>query len=97
MSSKCLAILGSTGSIGRQTLQVARHLKLEVVALAAHGSIDLLYEQIQEFHPQLVAVFDEKKAMELQKKIPGVRIVTGMEGLIEVASFKASDLRIFLA
>lgn len=92
MSSKCLAILGSTGSIGKQTLQVARHLNLEVVSIAAHGSIDLLYEQIQEFHPKLVAVFDEKKALELQKRVPGTRIVAGLEGLIEVASFPKADL-----
>lgn len=92
MSSKCLAILGSTGSIGKQTLQVARHLNLEVVSIAAHGSIDLLYEQIQEFHPKLVAVFDEKKALDLQKRVPGTRIVAGLEGLIEVASFPKADL-----
>jgi 1-deoxy-D-xylulose-5-phosphate reductoisomerase len=92
MSAKCLTILGSTGSIGLQTLAVARHLKLEVASLAAHRSIDLLYEQIQEFNPKIVAVFDEKKAMELQKKVPGLRIVAGMEGLLEAACFSKSDL-----
>ena len=62
-----LSLLGSTGSIGKSTLGVARHLKEElcVTALAARSNIDLLEQQIQEFNPSLVAVFDEKKALEL--------------------------------
>lgn len=92
MSNKCLAILGSTGSIGRQTLEVARHLNLEVASLAAHSSIDLLYEQIQEFHPEIVAVFDEKQALELQKRVPGTRVVAGMEGLVAAASCSRVNL-----
>jgi 1-deoxy-D-xylulose-5-phosphate reductoisomerase len=92
MSKKRLAILGSTGSIGTQTLQVARHLGLKVAALAAYSSIDLLQEQIQEFHPKIVAVFDEKKALELQKRVPRVKVVSGMEGLKEAASCDDADL-----
>ncbi len=92
MSKKRLAILGSTGSIGTQTLQVARHLGLEVVALAAYSSIDLLYEQIQEFHPKIVAVFDDKKALELKSRVPHVKVVSGMEGLKEAASCSEANL-----
>ncbi len=92
MSGKKLTILGSTGSIGTQTLEIVRHLNLEVVGLAACSSIDLLYEQIQEFHPKIVAVYEEKKALELQKKVPGTRIVAGFEGLIEVAAYSEATL-----
>ena len=92
MSKKRLAILGSTGSIGTQSLEVARHLGLEVISLAAHGSIDLLLEQIKEFHPKIVAVFDEKKALELKKRAPGTKIVAGMEGLKEASSHEEANL-----
>lgn len=88
---KAIAVLGSTGSIGKNTLQVAAHLKemVTVKALAAHSNIELLEEQIDTFHPEIVAVFDEKKARELQKKRPDVRVVAGAQGLEEVASYHA--------
>lgn len=92
MDRKKLSILGSTGSIGIQALQVARHLGLEVVSLAAHSSIDLLFQQIQEFNPKIVAVFDEKKALELQKRVPNTCIVSGREGLKEAAAYHESNL-----
>lgn len=92
LMKKRLSILGSTGSIGTQTLQVARHLGLEVEALSASSSIDILLEQIHEFKPKLVAVFDEKKAFELQRQVPQTRVVAGMEGLEEVASFPDADI-----
>lgn len=92
MNKKRLVILGSTGSIGTQTLQVARHLGLEVVSLAAYSSIDLLHEQIQEFRPKIVAVFDEKKAPELKKRVPHTKVVAGPEGLKEAASYYEGDL-----
>ena len=92
MNKKRLTILGSTGSIGVQTLQVARHLGLEVVSLAACGSIDLLFQQIQEFSPKIVAVFDERKAQELRERSPSTHIVSGVEGLKEAASYDESDL-----
>ena len=92
MKKKRLTILGSTGSIGKQTLEVVRHLNLEVVSLAAHSSTDLLLEQIREFHPKIVAVFDEKKALELKRQVPGVQVVAGMEGLLEAASCDEADL-----
>ena len=57
--NKSVSVLGSTGSIGIQTLEVARKLNLEVTSLCVHSSIDLLEEQIREFHPKRAAVFDE--------------------------------------
>ena len=84
---KKIAILGSTGSIGTQTLEVARtNGDLDVVALAAGNNIELLEKQIREFHPKLAAVWNEKKAAELKNNIQdlNVKVVTGMDGLLEV-------------
>ena len=64
-----ISILGSTGSIGTQTLEVARKLNLKVTALSAYGSIGILEEQIREFHPALAVVFDADRAEELKIKI----------------------------
>jgi 1-deoxy-D-xylulose-5-phosphate reductoisomerase len=86
---KKIAILGSTGSIGTQTLDVVRfHNNIEVVALSAGKNIALLEKQIREFHPKLVAVYEEDKAKELRVKVADldVKIVSGMSGLIEVAT-----------
>lgn len=88
---KCIAILGSTGSIGCNTLEVAKHLGYRVEGLAAHSNIDRLEEQARLFSPQCVAVFDEEKGKELRVRLPGIRVVTGMEGLIEVATLPETD------
>lgn len=91
---KSIAVLGSTGSIGKSTLSVARHLSQEirVVALAAHSNITLLQEQVEEFHPEIVAVYDEKKGRELKKLLPAsVQVVYGQQGVEEVASFPTVD------
>lgn len=85
---KKIAILGSTGSIGTQTLEVVRTNKdIEISSLAAGSNIELLENQIREFHPKVVCVYKEEKAMELKKRLSdmSVKIVTGMEGLIETA------------
>lgn len=85
---KKIAILGSTGSIGTQTLEVVRENgDIEVSALAAGNNIRLLEEQIREFRPKLAAVWNEEKAKELKENIRDldVKIVSGMEGLLEVA------------
>ncbi|MEX1013357.1 MAG: 1-deoxy-D-xylulose-5-phosphate reductoisomerase [Waddliaceae bacterium] len=91
---KKIAILGSTGSIGQSTLKVARHLKdqLEVTAIASGENIDLLEEQAKEFNPKLVAVANPKKAQELKKRLPGIRVVGGMQGVEEVASLPDAEL-----
>jgi len=91
---KRLAILGSTGSIGVNTLNVARHLKDEVCieALAAKSNIDLLEQQVKEFKPKIIAVFDSEKALELQRRLPKSTILTGMDGLNAVASYPSANL-----
>jgi len=94
---KTLTILGSTGSIGRQTLEVAGHLDMKVLALSADKNIDLLEEQIHKFSPALVAVYNEKAAQELKTRITGsidttTRIVHGMEGQIETARESGADI-----
>ena len=60
-----ISILGSTGSVGRQTLEVAKHLNIKVRAIGASNSIDLLEQQIRDHTPELVAVYDENVAVEL--------------------------------
>lgn len=93
---KKIAILGSTGSIGTQTLDVVREHsdELQVVALAAGINKERLKEQIKEFHPKLVSLSDEKKAQELKEELAGeqVEVVCGMEGLIEVAGADSADV-----
>ncbi len=92
---KKIAILGSTGSIGTQTLQIVRtNQDLEVTALAAGSNIDLLETQIREFHPSLVAVWGEEKAAELKirTKDLDLKIVSGMDGLLEVAVQPEAEL-----
>lgn len=95
---KKIAILGSTGSIGTQTLDVIRahsdELEVEVVALAAGSNKERLKEQIREFHPELVSLSDEKKAQELKEELAGeaVEVVCGMDGLIEVAGIDSADV-----
>ena len=93
---KKIAILGSTGSIGTQTLDVVREHsdELQLVALAAGSNKERLKEQIKEFHPKLVSLSDEKKAQELKEELAGeqVEVVCGMEGLIEVAGADSADV-----
>ena len=92
---KKIAILGSTGSIGTQALEVVRENgDLEVLGLAAGNNIKLLEEQIREFQPKLVAVWTEEKAKELRDNVRdlNVKVVSGMEGLIEVATIAESEI-----
>lgn len=86
---KTISLLGSTGSIGTQTLEVIRYNKdIQVSALAAGNNIKLLEEQIREFNPKIVCVFNEEKAEELKKKVYDfdVEVVSGMDGLIACAT-----------
>ncbi len=92
---KKIAILGSTGSIGTQTLEVVRENKdIEVLGLAAGNNIKLLEEQIREFKPRLAAVWKEEKAKELRENIKdlNVKVVSGMEGLIELAVLEEAEI-----
>ena len=90
---KSLSVLGSTGSIGRQTLAVADHAGIRVAALTANRKTDLLEEQVRKFRPELVAVFDEEAARTFRIAVADldVRVVSGMEGLTEAAAFPGSD------
>lgn len=90
-----IAILGSTGSIGTQTLDIVRKNKdLEVVGIAAGSNIAMLEEQIREFHPRLAAVGDEEKAAELRVRVKDTdcKVVGGMDGLLELAAMKESQI-----
>lgn len=92
---KTIVILGSTGSIGTQTLEVVRENKdLKVAALSAGSNIELLEAQIREFHPELAAVWEKEKAEELAVKVADldVRIVSGMEGLLELARLPKAEI-----
>lgn len=92
---KKIAILGSTGSIGTQTLDIVREQRdIQVVAMAAGSNISLLEAQMREFKPSLVSVWDEKKASELRTntKDLGIKIVSGMEGLLEVSVIPESEI-----
>lgn len=92
---KKIAILGSTGSIGTQTLEVVRaNGDLQVTALSAGSNISMLEEQIREFKPIYAVVYEEEKAKELKIKVAdtGVKVLSGMEGLLTIASMKESDI-----
>lgn len=92
---KKIAILGSTGSIGTQTLDVVReHGDIQVVAMAAGRNITLLEKQVREFHPKLVAVWEEKDANALKNNLRDieVNVVSGMEGLLEVSVIPEAEI-----
>lgn len=92
---KKIAILGSTGSIGTQTLDiVSKNDDLQVVGIAAGRNIDLLEKQIRQFSPRLAAVGDEKKAQELKLRVQDTdcKVVGGMEGLIELAVMEEMEI-----
>lgn len=85
--------MGSTGSIGTRTLQVVSHLEdeLEIVALAAKSNVELLFQQAVRYRPKIIACFEEEKALALRKKLPHIPIVSGVEGLSEIACFSEAD------
>lgn len=89
---KKIGVLGSTGSIGTQTLEIVRENKeeLEIVALAAGSNVALMEQQIREFGPSLVAMWEEKAAAELKIKVKDldVKVVSGMDGLLEIAAYE---------
>ncbi|MBI4847996.1 MAG: 1-deoxy-D-xylulose-5-phosphate reductoisomerase [Nitrospirae bacterium] len=91
---KRLSILGSTGSIGRNTIEVVKNHqdKFKVTGLAARNNIELLESQIQIFKPKVVAVYDESAAAILKKKDLRVEVLTGESGLVEVATLNDADV-----
>lgn len=92
---KRLVILGSTGSIGTQTLDIVRGNKdaLSVTALAAGHNVEMMEAQIREFHPKLAVLYDEKAAEDLRSRTgdTGCRVLSGMDGLLEAASMPEAD------
>ena len=92
---KTIAILGSTGSIGTQTLEVVRENgDITVAALSAGSNITLLEQQVREFSPRLVAVWNPEKAVELKTRLADmkVKVVSGMEGLLELAVLEEVEI-----
>ena len=92
---KKIAVLGSTGSIGTQTLEIVREQKdIELTALAAGSNERLLEAQIREFRPKLAALWEEKSACSLRDRVKDlpVKIVSGMEGLLEIARMEETDI-----
>ena len=92
---KHVAIIGSTGSIGTQTLEIARwNQDIKICALSAGSNIDLLEKQAREFQPEIVGLWDEKLAKELKDRLKDmdIRVVSGMDGLIEIAEYETSDI-----
>ena len=95
MEQKKIVLLGSTGSIGTQTLQVAQHLdSVRILAVAANRNVTLLEQQIRRFHPALCAVYDESAAKDLRTRVQdtAVRVVSGMDGLMEAAVLPEADM-----
>ena len=91
--TRTIALLGSTGSIGRQTLEVARELNLKVAALTANSSVELMERQAREFSPRLVVLYDEAAAKELRLRLSdtNIEVMSGMEGLLSAAGVEEAD------
>ena len=91
--TKCISILGSTGSIGTQTLDVVDQLGLKVAALAANHNVDLIEQQTRKYLPRLVVLFDEESANKLRERISDldVEVLSGMDGLIAAATIEEAD------
>ncbi len=91
---KSISILGSTGSIGTQALEVCRNLGFKVSAITANKRIDLLEKQINEFKPEIAVVMDEEKAIELKKRINGgkTEILAGIDGINRAADIESADI-----
>jgi 1-deoxy-D-xylulose-5-phosphate reductoisomerase len=92
---KQISVLGSTGSIGTQTLEVVENNDdMKVVALAAGSNIDLVQQQIEKFHPELVCIYQEDKARQLAERVADehVTVLYGMEGLIACATLSSADV-----
>ena len=92
---KKIAILGSTGSIGTQTLEIVRkNPDLQVAALAAGSNVELLEKQVREFHPSLAVMWSEQAAADLKERLSdmAVKVAWGMEGLIEAAVLEESEV-----
>ena len=95
---KAISILGSTGSIGKQTINVAKRLNLPVKAISVQKSVALAEQQARELNPELVAVFDHDAAVELRSRLSDtdIRVAEGEEGLIEAATISSALFHLFV-
>jgi len=94
---KKISVLGSTGSIGRQTLDVVAHHPdlFKIQALAAFDEVDMLCEQVHRFNPACVVVYDDSKYKQLRDRVPdSVKVLTGQEGLCQAAAYEESDIAV---
>lgn len=91
--SSCISILGSTGSIGRQSLEVIAACGMRVATLTANSSVKQLEEQARKFHPELAVMMDESAAADLRVRLADtdIRVAGGMEGLLEAAVIPSAD------
>ncbi len=91
--TKTIALLGATGSIGRQTLEVVRELGISVAALTANTQTDLLERQARQFMPRLAVLYDEKAAADLRQRLrgTGIEVMSGEEGLLAAATLTEAD------
>ena len=91
--TKTIALLGATGSIGRQTLEVAGELGLRVAALTANTQVDLLEQQARQYMPRLAVLYDENAALALKKRLQGtgIEVMAGEEGLLAAAAMSEAD------
>ena len=91
--SKRISLLGSTGSIGRQTLDVIDACGMEVAAITANSSVDVLEEQARRYGPELAVLMDEKAAADLKVRLAdtSVKVLAGMDGLMEAAALPSAD------
>ena len=92
--NKKVSILGSTGSIGTQSLEVCEKQGFDIIALAAHSSVDLLSEQVRKFKSKYVCIYNDKKYSELKERLADmdVEILCGMEGLCKIAALEENDI-----
>ena len=91
---KRISILGSTGSIGTQSIEVCEKHGLEIIAIAAHSSIDMLEEQARKYRPKYVGIFRDDKYEELKNRLldTDITVLCGMEGLCRIASLEENDI-----
>ena len=91
--TKTIALLGATGSIGRQTLEVVRELGISVAALTANTQADLLEQQARQFMPRLAVLYDEKAAADLRQRLrgTGIEVMSGEEGLLAAVTLTEAD------
>jgi len=93
MKNRTISLMGSTGSIGRQSLDVIAACGMRVAALTANNNVDLMEQQVRQFNPELAVMMDEKAAAELKVRLADtdVRVCSGMDGLLEAAEIESAD------